>query len=59
MKSRDLIPAETLNEYMLMHGLDKEAVAEKMHASVRTVYRWVKYGIPVVFWENLTGKKGK
>jgi hypothetical protein len=43
---RNNLPAETLKNYMIEHGIDKMNVATLTESSVRSVERWMQYGVP-------------
>ena len=52
MKS-NLIGPELLQNIMLECGLEREDVASYTESHVRSVYRWLEYGIPKAKYELL------
>jgi len=51
------LPAEMLDNYMSERGLvgqdGKKVIAERTESSVRSVERWLQYGIPKPKWALL------
>jgi hypothetical protein len=50
---KNLILAETLNDFMLMHGVSIKEVCFFSDSGLRSVMRWKKYGIPKNKWNLL------
>lgn len=55
--TKDSLPPEVLADYMRERGLigqeGKAVVAERSASSVRSVERWLQYGIPKPKWALL------
>jgi hypothetical protein len=55
--TKDSLPAEFLADYMTERGLvgqeGKSVVADRTASSVRSVERWLQYGIPKPKWALL------
>lgn len=54
---KSLLPAETLTDYMAERGYELRDIAERAESSLRSVQRWVKYGIPRTKWTVLQLKE--
>ena len=58
---KNSLPAEKLIEYMQLNGLvgqeGKGIVADRTLSSIRSVERWIQYGIPKAKWALLQASK--